>query len=274
MVSIKLDFWFISFEKENVDESSGVRVNNNLELSDFGSNYAYFLVLSEPSKDLSALTNTLKSVVEGSYCLISIIDGKERPFSLGISMDWLTNQVGTLSDLDDIIHKVLSSWNNQYSLFTSRYLAFYKEYQRVVNQTLLTKSYFLQFLYFFVEDIQTKISSRNVEDFREADLRKIREVEEKITYNFHKSTPSINEMAKMAGMSISKFKSLFFELYGTSPHQYILDKKMMYAKGLLQTGKYSITQVAYKVGYHHPSGFTRIYKQKFNHSPNTTYFEN
>lgn len=273
MAGIKLDFGFRFFEKENPDESIGVRVKNNLELFDFGSNYSYFFILSEDDKDLRFLTDTLGSIAEGNYCLISITYEKERPFLVGISMDWLTNQVGHFSDLDDIIHKVLSKWNNQYSLFTSRYLSFHKEYQRVVNQDLLIKSYSLQLLYLFAEDIQTEISSRNAGNFKEIDLRKIREVEEKITYNFHKSTPPITEMAKMAGMSVSKFKNLFYELFGTSPHQYILDKKMLYAKGLLQTGKYSITQVAYKVGYHHPSGFTRIYKQKFNHSPNTAYIE-
>jgi len=274
MASIKLDFWLTFFQRETSDKSIGVKVKNNLKLFDFGSNYSYFFsILSENDKDLQALTDTFQSIIEGDYCLISIIYEKERPFLVGISMNWLINQVGHFSDLDDIIHKVLSNWNNQYSLFTSRYLAFYKEYQRVVNQDLLIKSYSLQFLYLFMEDIQTEIASRTAGNFKEIDLRKIREIEEKITYNFHKPTPSINEMAKMAGMSVSKFKNLFYELFGTSPHQHILDKKMLYAKGLLQTGKYSITQVAYKVGYHHPSGFTRIYKQKFDHSPNTTYFE-
>jgi len=274
MASIKLDFWLTFFQRETSDKSIGVKVKNNLKLFDFGSNYSYFFsILSENDKDLQALTDTFQSIIEGDYCLISIIYEKERPFLVGISMNWLINQVGHFSDLDDIIHKVLSNWNSQYSLFTSRYLAFYKEYQRVVNQDLLIKSYSLQFLYLFMEDIQTEIASRTVGNFKEIDLRKIREIEEKITYNFHKPTPSINEMAKMTGMSVSKFKNLFYELFGTSPHQHILDKKMLYAKGLLQTGKYSITQVAYKVGYHHPSGFTRIYKQKFDHSPNTTYFE-
>jgi AraC family transcriptional regulator, exoenzyme S synthesis regulatory protein ExsA len=273
MVNIKFDFWFTFFERENAEESMRFRTENMPESFDFGSNYAYFLVLSEVIKDLRASKNTLKSLIEGNYCLINILYEKEPSFFVGISMDWLTNQVGNIPDLDDIIHKVLTKWSDQHSLFTVRHVAFCKQHQRVVNQDLLTKSYFFQFFHFFVEDIQAAISSRNAADFREMDLRKIREIEEKITYNFHKSTPSISEMAKMAGMSVSKFKSLFYELYSTTPHQYILDKKMMYAKGLLQTGRYSVTQVAYKVGYHHPSGFTRVYKQKFNHSPNTTYFE-
>jgi AraC family transcriptional regulator, exoenzyme S synthesis regulatory protein ExsA len=275
MKNIKLDYRFTFITKSTPDESSGVKVKNNLKLYDFGSSYAYFFsILSEQDKDLRALTAAFQSIIEGDYCLISIIYDQGRPFVVGIRMDWLINQVGYLStDLYDIIPKVLSNWNNQHSLFTLGYSVFHKEYQMAVNRDLLAKSYFLQFLVLFIDDLHAQILSKSTENFKEMDLRRIKEVEAKITYDFKKSTPSINEMAKMAGMSVSKFKNLFFELYGTTPHQYIVDKKMMYAKGLLQTGKYSITQVAYKVGYHHPSGFTRVYKQKFNYSPNNTYFE-
>lgn len=275
MVSVKLDFWLTNFKRKTSYEVSGVGVKKNLELFDFGSNYAYFFsLISEHNNNLRAFTATFQPIIEGDYCLISTLYEQGRSFVVGIRMDWLINQVGNLSaDLDDIISKVLSHWSNQHSLFTSRYSAFLREYQRAVNKDLLTKSYFLQFLYFLVDDLQAEILSRNTANFKEMDLQRIKEVEEKITHDFKKATPSINEMAKMAGMSVSKFKNLFFELYGTTPHQYIVDKKMMYAKGLLLTGKYSITHVAYQVGYHHPSGFTRVFKQKFNHSPNTCHFE-
>ncbi|WP_428657687.1 helix-turn-helix domain-containing protein [Runella sp.] len=275
MDNIKLDYRFASIVKNTPDESSGVSVKNNLKLYDFGSNYAYFFsILSENDIDLRALTATFQSITQGNYCLISIIYDQGRPFVVGIRTDWLTDQVGYLSsNLDDIILKVLSNWNNQHSLFTLSHSIFHKEYQRAVNPDLLAKSYFLQLILLFIDDVHTQILSKTAKDFKEIDLRRIKEVEAKITYDFKKATPSINVMAKMAGMSVSKFKNLFYELYATTPHQYIVDKKMKYAKGLLQTGKYSITQVAYQVGYHHPSGFTRVFKQKFNHSPNTSYFE-
>ncbi len=276
MAGIKLDFWLTSFKREISDELSRVRAKNNLKLFDFGSNYAYFFsILSEHDKDLHVLTNTFQGIIKGDYCLISIIYDQGRPFVVGIHMDWLMSQVGPLSlELHDIIPKVLSNWTNQHSLFTSRHAVFHKEYQQAVSPDLLAKSYFLQFILLFIDDVHTQVLSKTAENFKEMDLRRVKEVEAKITYDFKKSTPSINEMAKMAGMSVSKFKNLFYELYGITPHQYIVDKKMLYAKGLLLTGKYSISYVAYKVGYHHPSGFTRVFKQKFNHSPNSTYLEN
>lgn len=275
MANIKLDFWLTCFKRQTSEESGGARAKTNFKIFDFGSSYTYFFtILPEHNKDLRTLTVSFRSILEGDYCLISTTYEHVRPFLVGVRIDWLINQVGSpYSDLEDIIPRVLINWSNQYSLFTLKYSAFQKEYQRAVNPDLLAKSYFLQFLLLLIDDIQTQILSKTEKNFKEIDSRRIKEVEAQITSDFKKSTPSISEMAKMAGMSVSKFKILFYELFNSSPHQYILDKKMMYAHGLLQTGKYSITQVAYQVGYHHPSGFTRVFKQKFNYSPNTTYTE-
>jgi AraC family transcriptional regulator, exoenzyme S synthesis regulatory protein ExsA len=274
MHSIYLDFQFIFFKTTNAPQTNRARAFEHVALFDFGLDYNYFIASSAKEEDLSALVEALKYTIEGHYCFIRIGFEKNPLFFIGVSMDWLGNQAENIDDSKDIAHKVLTHWSKEHSLFTARHLAFYEEYQQVTNRDLLTKSYFLQFLYFFVKDIQAENASRNAGSFKEIDFHNIREITKKITHDIHKSPPSVNEMAKLVGMSVSKFKNLFHELFGISPHQYILDKKMVYAKTLLQTGQYSIRQVAYKVGYHHPSGFTRVYKKKFNHPPNTTYFEN
>jgi AraC family transcriptional regulator, exoenzyme S synthesis regulatory protein ExsA len=273
MRSIKLDFGVTFFEKKNSDSLNRIGSKKKVELFDFGSNNSYFLISLEHHRDLQALVSTLHDILDGNYYWITITQKTTLLFYFGINSHWLSKQAGHFTDVKNIMEVVLTNWNDNHSLFNSKFIAFYKEYQRNSNQELLVKSYFLQFLYFLVNDILTETLRRNSQDIREIELQTIKAIEEKITHEVHKSIPSVKEMAKMAGVSVSKFKLLFYELYGTSPHQHILDKKMMYAKGLLQTGKYSITQVAYKVGYLHLSGFVRIYKQKFNHSPNTTYFE-
>lgn len=273
MSIVSLDFQFIFFESATAKNSNDSSTKDSLKLFDFGLNYAYFLVSTEQGKDFSDLIGALRGTIEGNYCLISIRHQKEFAFLIGINMDWLSSQAQSLPDLQEIIHKILVRWNKEHSLFTSRHQAFYEEYQQATNQDLLTKSYFLQCLYILVNDLQAESAIRNAGNFKEIDFQNIREIAKKITQELHKSTPSVNEMAKMAGMSVSKFKILFHELFKISPHQYILDKKMTFAKSLLQTGQYSIREVAYKVGYHHPSGFTRVYKKKFKHPPNITYVE-
>ena len=273
MNGVKLAFWVTYFEKVTSDESGKANVKSKSALVDFGSNHSYFLIPVEQYTNQEIVLNSLKGTLEGKYCWISISYHNVSLFYVGINCHWLSKQIGNSLDLRNSIETVLHNWNETHSLFMSRYAAFYRDYQCVPHRELLMKSYFLQFLYLFVDAVLTEITKRNAQDFREIERQIIKELESKITSELHKSVPPIKEMAKMAGMSVSKFKILFYELYGTSPHQHILDKKMIYAQGLLQTGNYSLTQVAYKVGYHHPSGFIRIYRQKFNHSPTTTYFE-
>jgi len=270
---IKLDFGIQFFEKENLVDSNKDDNINEFEWFDFGSNHSYFIVLLDQHKDSKTLVNTLEGKLEGHYYWICITSKSSQLFYIGVNSRWLSSQVKYCSDLESVIVSVLSNWSNKHSLFSARYFAFTKEYQRTPTQELLIKSYFSQLLYFFVNDIIVEISKRTAQDIKSIEMQVIKQIEEKITYEFHKPIPSVKEMARMAGMSVSKFKLLFHEVYGTSPHQYVLEKKMIYAKDLLQTGKYSITQVAYKVGYLYVSGFTRIYKQKFNDLPSTTYFE-
>ena len=64
---------------------------------------------------------------------------------------------------------------------------------------------------------------------------------------------------------------MFRETFGETPHQYIIDKKLFFAKELLQTGQYSITEVSYKIGFTYPSGFTRLFKSKFQFPPSVIY---
>lgn len=99
------------------------------------------------------------------------------------------------------------------------------------------------------------------------EIQKVKEIIQKVISEVYKTAPTVQEMARMADMSVTKFKIIFSNEYAESPHQYILGKKLMMAQELLRTGRYSVSQVAYKVGFNHPSGFTRLFKHKFNCSP-------
>ena len=99
------------------------------------------------------------------------------------------------------------------------------------------------------------------------ETQQVTQVIEKVILQVYKKSPSVHEMASMAGMSISKFRIVSKNEYGKSPHQHILEGKLMLARDLLQTGRYSVSQAAYKVGFNHPSGFIRLFKHKFECSP-------
>jgi AraC family transcriptional regulator, exoenzyme S synthesis regulatory protein ExsA len=99
------------------------------------------------------------------------------------------------------------------------------------------------------------------------DIFIIKKLEREIKTNYFKTQPSINTMARYSGMSPTKFKRVFKDVLGCSPHQYILDIRANHAKELLESNYYTISQVAYKVGFNNPSGLSRLIRTKFNVSP-------
>lgn len=106
------------------------------------------------------------------------------------------------------------------------------------------------------------------------ETKKVKEILQKVISELYKTSPTVQEMAKMADMSVSKFKIIFNNEYGESPHQHILGKKLIMARELLRTGNYSVSQVSHKVGFDHPIGFTRLFEHKFQCTPSELIFNN
>lgn len=83
----------------------------------------------------------------------------------------------------------------------------------------------------------------------------------------HLSDPlDIDRLCKLSGMSRSKFFSLFKEAMHTTPEQWRQQKKISLAKQMLERGV-SVTEVAFSLGFNHPSQFTRSFKNALSISP-------
>lgn len=78
---------------------------------------------------------------------------------------------------------------------------------------------------------------------------------------------TIDQFARMAHRSVSAFKKEFTEYYKTSPGKWLTEKRLAYAKTLLETSKKSIGEVAFNSGFENQSHFSRVFKQKFGVSP-------
>jgi len=76
----------------------------------------------------------------------------------------------------------------------------------------------------------------------------------------------LQEMADIALMSRSKFSELFKRVVGQSPGDYLLDWRIIIAKGLLKQNK-SVALVANAVGYENGSALARVFRKKLGVSP-------
>jgi AraC-like DNA-binding protein len=135
-------------------------------------------------------------------------------------------------------------------------------------QVLSLRIWVCRLVYDIVDEIKYRLHPNNLIKYKQDDVKKIRELAHKLKDNFQISSPSLDEMAELVQMSPTKFKNIFKEVLDESPHQFILDIRLNHAKALLKNQDLTISQIAYKVGFNHPSALTRLFKNKLGISPN------
>jgi AraC-like DNA-binding protein len=274
--NLNISFEIVSGKSKTKNRDLGkINVHNAL-IVDFRDNSSFFCAVSDNRDNLKALNYELAEYLNGSYLFIYLNTASSDSILLGMSEKWLQNYLSSCFNLHEnkfvvLIKNLLKNFSLSHSVVTSRHLLFQKHFVSTEFTSLLLESYATQFVHYFLVCIDSELKAETPSNYKFTDYKKIKEIEHEITKNLSKSAPSIKEMADMAGMSITKFKTLFKEAFGESPHQYIIDKKLFFAKELLQTGQYSITEVSYKIGFNYPSGFTRLFKNKFQCPPSVIF---
>lgn len=108
------------------------------------------------------------------------------------------------------------------------------------------------------ESLGRRLSSRDrniVEDAREYLLVNYRD------------PPSISLLARRVGMSATKLKSAFKFVCGSTIHAFVKEVRMRKASELLLSGDYTISEVAYAVGYDHAANFTAAFRKHYGFVP-------
>jgi len=80
-------------------------------------------------------------------------------------------------------------------------------------------------------------------------------------------TPSLAELAKLAGVSETKLKAMFRAAFGTSIFAYLRQARLEEARRLLLQRGLNVTEVAQRVGYANPSKFAAAFRRQFQLSP-------
>lgn len=79
--------------------------------------------------------------------------------------------------------------------------------------------------------------------------------------------PSLPELARQAGLNEAKLKAGFRTLFGSSVFGLLRDHRMDEAHRLLRERRYSVTEVASRVGYSNPSKFAAAFRKRFGVAP-------
>lgn len=81
---------------------------------------------------------------------------------------------------------------------------------------------------------------------------------------------SLQDYAKLCGLSLSGFKREFARLFRMAPKEWINNERLLHANRLLETTPQNVNEVAYACGFENVSYFIKCYKAKFGYTPKET----
>ncbi len=88
-----------------------------------------------------------------------------------------------------------------------------------------------------------------------------------IVENFKSKDFDFSELCESTGLSYSYFKELFVSCYGMPPVKYLTNMRLEYAKELLITKRYSVSETAEMCGFENVYYFSSVFKKHIGVSP-------
>jgi len=79
---------------------------------------------------------------------------------------------------------------------------------------------------------------------------------------------TLEQLASVAGLSVSSFKRIFKEIAGIPPHAFILRKRIDRAQSLLRKGTGTVTEIAFECGFPSSQYFATAFKRITGMTPN------
>jgi len=98
------------------------------------------------------------------------------------------------------------------------------------------------------------------------DIQTIYKVRERLLERLDAS-PTIDELAEFANMSLSKLKRIFKQIFGDSIFNYYQSFRMQEAARLLKEERLSVSEVGYRLGFSNLSHFSRVFEQHVGMKP-------
>jgi AraC-like DNA-binding protein len=106
-------------------------------------------------------------------------------------------------------------------------------------------------------------SQRNLKKNQALYYDQIKAIEKSLAQYYTEELPKISALAKEFNISPSTLKRHFKHIYNRSIYDYYLEQKMALGMAMLEEKKSSVSEVAYRLGYHKVNSFSKIFKKHF-----------
>lgn len=78
---------------------------------------------------------------------------------------------------------------------------------------------------------------------------------------------TLDQLARMAGRSVSSFRRDFLSIYNMPPSRWIRLKRLEKAQQMLSATNMSVTSICYELGFESIAHFSRVFKSRFGYPP-------
>ena len=198
-------------------------------------------------------------------------DISEFQITLSFDREWL---LSSLEFSEETYSKKLLESNEPFYIFesiTPSMLHIINSIHKIVSnneamQNLKLHQKSMELFTLFLQKIEQREIIKDTAKLNSSDIEKIfltrKQLLERPT-----NIPPLKQLASDAAMSISKLQKCFRQVFGKSISQFALSEKMNLAKQMLDSKKYSVSEVGYKIGYSNLSHFTKAFQKEFGINP-------
>jgi len=111
----------------------------------------------------------------------------------------------------------------------------------------------------------------NLDSLEYGDKKKFHVIEPAVSYlqrHIYNCDLKIDTLHRLCGISNTYFRKLFIARFGTSPKNYVINKRTSYAKSIIDSGELvTVKELALTVGYKDPLYFGKVFKRHYGTSP-------
>jgi AraC-like DNA-binding protein len=119
----------------------------------------------------------------------------------------------------------------------------------------------------FMNRILDKMDEEQYRPLDPVDVYRMMEVEAEITRDDMIVPPTVQEISQKFGISQTRLKTLFKDVYGYPIYEYFQRYRMEKARAMLLSGDHSVKETGYRLGYKSLSNFAKAFRQIFEYAP-------
>jgi len=213
------------------------------------------------------LTNSLSEV---SYTANA--GTEDRCINIFFTADWLKSHAG-ISASDEAFKQYLSlkTATFNFEVLNFEYRALMEEIFEIKDdhpmQKVMLQNRVMLLLEKFFRSLYSRMGQQAGSQIDDNTIKSMMHVESILVSNLSAPPPTIPVLARTAMMSETKLKNLFKTVYGLNPYEYYQKNRMLKARQLLRSKKYSVKEAGIALGFKNLSNFTIAYKKEFKSLP-------